>query len=259
MTLETVEAEVVEQDRRLAPVPAETTALARPTLSGQAIVERDTERATALAKVIEDRKLYTTISGRKHVRVEGWTLLGSMMQVFPVTDWAHELHDEAGKIVGFEARVEARTLDGAVVGAAIARCTRSEANWKSRDDYALESMAQTRATSKALRMPLGYVMQLAGFDPTPAEEMPHDKPKRATRKKTEPKTDPELADARAELKAAFESGELTTADTAAHVQAQGFGKWEDATAAQIRAVLTGARLEKELDAERVRGEQEGAP
>ena len=34
-------------------------------------------------------------------------------------------------------------------------------------------MAQTRATSKALRQPLGFVITLAGFDPTPAEEMPY--------------------------------------------------------------------------------------
>jgi hypothetical protein len=33
-------------------------------------------------------------------------------------------------------------------------------------------MAQTRAVSKALRLPLGFVMQLAGFNPTPADEMP---------------------------------------------------------------------------------------
>ena len=35
-------------------------------------------------------------------------------------------------------------------------------------------MAQTRATSKALRQPLGFIVQLAGFDPTPAEEMPRE-------------------------------------------------------------------------------------
>ena len=49
---------------------------------------------------------------------------------------------------------------------------------KPRDDYALRSMAQTRATSKALRQPLGFVMSLAGFDPTPAEEMPRQPDKR---------------------------------------------------------------------------------
>jgi hypothetical protein len=46
-------------------------------------------------------------------------------------------------------------------------------------------MAQTRATSKALRQPLGFVMQLAGFNPTPAEEMPRDEPKKRAAQKTE--------------------------------------------------------------------------
>jgi hypothetical protein len=35
-------------------------------------------------------------------------------------------------------------------------------------------MAQTRATSKALRQPLGFVVTLAGFNATPAEEMPRE-------------------------------------------------------------------------------------
>jgi hypothetical protein len=35
-------------------------------------------------------------------------------------------------------------------------------------------MAQTRATSKALRQPLGFVMTLAGYAATPAEEMPRE-------------------------------------------------------------------------------------
>lgn len=63
-------------------------------------------------------------------------------------------------------------MSGQIVGAAVARCLREERNWKSRDEFALLSMAQTRATAKALRLPLGFVMSLAGFDATPAEEMP---------------------------------------------------------------------------------------
>jgi hypothetical protein len=63
-------------------------------------------------------------------------------------------------------------LAGQVVGAAEAECLRSERTWKGRDDYALRSMAQTRAVSKALRGPLGFVVTLAGYEATPAEEMP---------------------------------------------------------------------------------------
>lgn len=121
--------------------------------------------AAPLAALIEQQQLFTLIGGKKHVRIEGWTLLGSMLGVFPVTEWTRELED------GWEARVEARTRAGEVVGAAEAECRRTEANWKDRDSYALRSMAQTRAASKALRLPLGFIMQLGGFEATPAEEM----------------------------------------------------------------------------------------
>lgn len=130
------------------------------------IVARATETANALSAVVKAKKLTVRIGPSDHVRVEGWTLLGTMLGVFPVCVWTHKLED------GWEARVEARTLAGLVVGAAEAQCTRSEQTWSRRDDYALRSMAQTRATSKALRQPLGFVMTLAGFNPTPAEEMP---------------------------------------------------------------------------------------
>ena len=130
------------------------------------VIARATRIAAPLADLVRKQKLTSSISGKEHVRVEGWTLLGSMLGVYPVCEWTRKLED------GWEARVEARTLSGQVVGAAEAQCTRSENMWKSRDEYALRSMAQTRATSKALRQPLGFVMQLAGFDPTPAEEMP---------------------------------------------------------------------------------------
>ena len=47
---------------------------------------------------------------------------------------------------------------------------RDEPNWRDKPDYALRSMSQTRATSKALRLPLGFVVALAGYEVTPAEE-----------------------------------------------------------------------------------------
>jgi hypothetical protein len=136
------------------------------------IVRRATETATALSAVLKAQKLTSNISGREHVRVEGWSLLGTMLGVFPVCVWTRKVVGDTEGDTGWEARVEARTLSGAIVGAAEAECLRSERTWSKRDDYALRSMAQTRATSKALRQPLGFVVTLAGFDPTPAEEMP---------------------------------------------------------------------------------------
>ena len=150
------------------------------------IIIRATATANALSEVLRTQKdargnlkLISTISGREHVKVEGWTLCGTMLGVFAVTEWTRKLTDPEG----WEARVEARTLGGHIVGSAEAQCTREEEQWgwnpkgrngrdlTPRDDFALRSMAQTRATSKALRIPLGFIMELAGFESTPAEEM----------------------------------------------------------------------------------------
>jgi len=137
------------------------------------IIRRASETAAALSDVLRKQKLTTNIQGREHVRVEGWTLLGTMLGVFPVCEWTRPLDGGSG----WEARVVARTLAGQEVGAAEAQCSRSENTWKNRDDYALRSMAQTRATSKALRQPLGFVVSLAGFEATPAEEMDFTEPR----------------------------------------------------------------------------------
>ena len=139
------------------------------------VVERATEMADQLRKVIDQQHLYANIQGKKHVTVEGWTTLGAMVGVFPVVAWSHPILDgTSAQPVGWEARVEVRTVQGQVIGAAEAQCTRTENAWKNRDDYALRSMAQTRATSKAMRLPLAWIMSLAGFEATPAEEMPHE-------------------------------------------------------------------------------------
>lgn len=130
-----------------------------------AVVEKAGAVASALKDVVRKQGLISKISGKEYPRCEAWTLLGTMLGIFPVLQWTRKLDD------GWEARVEAKTRDGAIVGAAEAQCLRGEKNWSSRDDFALRSMAQTRATAKALRMPLGFVMTLAGYEATPAEEM----------------------------------------------------------------------------------------
>lgn len=159
-----VESTAVEVGTDLVPAPPPSPTLFR-TDDPVQVVERASVAASALNDVLRRQRLTKRISGREHVLVEGWTTLGSMLGVVPVCTWTRKLPN------GWEARVEARTLDGRTVGAAEAQCTRDETTWADRDDYALRSMAQTRATSKALRGPLGFVVALAGFDTTPSEEM----------------------------------------------------------------------------------------
>lgn len=179
MSSEIIDAETGELVPYQAPQPVSLFGTNDPT----EVVEAAKRAATPLVDVIRSQKLAVKIGPSEHVRVEGWTLLGSMLGVFPICVWTRQLERE-GVPIGWEARVEARTRSGETVGAAEAQCTRDENQWSweptgkdgrklpPRDDYALRSMAQTRATSKALRQPLGFVMQLAGFNPTPAEEMP---------------------------------------------------------------------------------------
>lgn len=155
---------VIEADAPLAQAPANLFGTDDP---GQ-VVALATQRANALADVIRAKHLYKTIGNKNHVYVEAWCLLGAMLGVFPVVVWTRRTENPEG----WEARVEARTLAGAVVGAAEAQCDRTEKTWKGRDEYALRAMAQTRATSRALRGPLGFIVTLAGYEATGAEEMP---------------------------------------------------------------------------------------
>lgn len=131
------------------------------------VLERAAEVADALKGVLAKQGLTQSIQGRDHVKVEGWQTLGAMLGVTAVCEWTRALADEKG----WEARVIAQTLDGRTIGAAEAMCSRAEQRWRAADDYAVRSMAQTRATSKALGSVLRFVVTLAGFDGTPAEEM----------------------------------------------------------------------------------------
>lgn len=160
-----LEVEVVEPGTELEPVAPTT--LFR-TDDPVEVLSRATAVAEALAPVIKEQGLFANIKGKQHITVEGWQTLGAMLGVTPVCTWTKKLED------GWEARVESRTLDGRVIGAAEAECLRAEGTWKDRDDFALRSMAQTRATSKALASVLRFVVTLSGFEGTPAEEMPRD-------------------------------------------------------------------------------------
>jgi len=139
------------------------------------IIAKASRIASALKEVIVKQHLYATIGGKNYVTVEGWELAGTLLGVFPRLEWTRRIR--GGETAdyqrdGWEARVAAVHIGSEnVLGVAEQMCVRDEATWKAREDYALRGMAQTRATSRALRIPLGFVMKLAGFEATSAEEM----------------------------------------------------------------------------------------
>jgi hypothetical protein len=125
--------------------------------------------ANELRRIITEQKLSVPVQGKEHVTVEGWQTLGLLCSITAVVT------DTVPVDGGFMATVEARRVtDGMVVGRAQALCTNDEKRgpWKNADRYALLSMAQTRATSKALKQAVGPLMKLAGYQTTPLEEMP---------------------------------------------------------------------------------------
>lgn len=132
-----------------------------------AVVGKATEIASALSNIIDSRKLYSVISQKKYVRVEGWSTLGAMLGVLP-REVAVVEHDDGT----FEATVELiRASNQAVIGRASAICGSDEPQWATRIRNARRSMAITRATGKAYRLGFSWIIQLAGYQPTPAEEM----------------------------------------------------------------------------------------
>ena len=145
-----------------------------------AVLAAVTDLARELKGTLADGGMIVKIGRGEHVTIDGWQTVGAMVGISPYVVWSRPLDAAAGP-AGYEARAEARTADGRVVGAAEAMVTVEERNWKDSDDYALRSMAQTRAMSKALRGPLGFVIALAGMSATPAEEMPAGGPQQRLR------------------------------------------------------------------------------
>jgi hypothetical protein len=134
------------------------------------IVEKAVRVADALKSVIVAKNLISNIQGKAYPQVEAWLTLASMLRLTTVCEWSRRVDD------GWEARVFVRDGANNVIGAAEAQCLKTERTKKAWEDYAIRSMAQTRATSKALRSVLGFIMVLAGYQATPAEEMPNDAP-----------------------------------------------------------------------------------
>jgi len=68
-----------------------------------------------------------------------------------------------------------RLSDGEIVASAEGYLGVDEGMWARRPRYARRAMAQTRATSRACRSALAWIVPLldAGLETTPAEEIPH--------------------------------------------------------------------------------------
>ena len=142
-----------------------------------------TNVANCLAPLVREQGLTVKgLNGRnkeaEYVTVEGWEVLGTMLGIVPVTTIIDEIKNDKDRIVGYKARAtlyqnpiiqNEEIVGGTVIARAEATADRSGFQ---KDLFAIASMAQTRALGKAYRMGLSWIMKMAGFEGTFAEDMP---------------------------------------------------------------------------------------
>ena len=129
--------------------------------------------AKDLAKFIKDNKLSTTVQGKEFVNVEGWQYAGSRLGIVPIVE--HVINVGSPEELKYQAKVTLFDIrHGVTVGAGFAVCSNKESGKKFYQEFAIMSMAQTRAVGKAYRNILAWIIRAAGYEPTPAEEMDYD-------------------------------------------------------------------------------------
>lgn len=134
------------------------------------VVEEARKAASVLRDIISKKPRQVKFNGRQYLEFEDWQTVG---RFYGLTARVRESkYIEYGEAKGFEATAEAVMVStGQVVSSADAMCLNDEKNWKGRELNKLRSMAQTRACAKVLRNVLSWVVVLAGYAPTPAEEI----------------------------------------------------------------------------------------
>lgn len=126
--------------------------------------------AQALMRVVASKPNKFIIRGAQYLGFEDWMTLARFYGLTVSVEWCKSTTNE-NKAYGFESRAVVYHGEGVIVSAAESSCFRDEPNWKDKPTFQLKSMAQTRASAKALRNVLAWVAVLGGFKPTPAEEM----------------------------------------------------------------------------------------
>lgn len=174
--------------------------------------------AVVLRSYIVKNKLSVDIVGKDYVMVEGWQFAGGLMGLFPRIVKVE--NTGPGKWLAQAEIIDKRT--DKVVGTGFAVCSKDEQKKKSFDDYAILSMAQTRAIGKAYRNLIGWVIKMTGCESTPAEEIK-----------------PELVK---EIKAKVAKSNATTYLEQLKAEVFGAGAKDEKTAVKIINERTGLKL-----------------
>lgn len=145
------------------------------------------EAAMVLKDTVSKKPKPVMMNGEQYLEFEDWQTVGKFYGITAKVESTTFI--DYGGVRGFEARAVALSSDGRVISAADSMCLNDEPKWSTRAKYEyvngsrkkvgeepvplfqLRSMAQTRACAKALRNVLSWVVVLAGYKTTPAEEI----------------------------------------------------------------------------------------
>jgi hypothetical protein len=126
--------------------------------------------AKTLKQVIVEQKLYANIQGRNYALVEAWQFCGGVLKCLPVVESLKDISTD--NEIKYRVKVNLKRIDTQeIIGCGIAICSSKEKGKEYFQEFAIASMAQTRAVGKAYRNSFGWLMKMAGYEATPAEEM----------------------------------------------------------------------------------------
>lgn len=125
--------------------------------------------SSKFTEVIKKLKLVERISGKEYVTVSGWSVLGNFMGTRIENIRVTPIEVKGG--FGYHAKVDLVNKDGVKIAEGDAIAT---SRGRQKELHTVYSMAITRASGKAYRLGLAWVVEMAGYNATPAEEMPEE-------------------------------------------------------------------------------------
>jgi hypothetical protein len=128
-----------------------------------------------LKEIVSQSKGTVKLSGNEYLKFEAWQTVAKFFGSTVSIEWTKPVlmkdKDGAEQIFGYEAKASVIDSKGRVISSAENGCFKDEPNWYNKPSFQLRSMAQTRASAKALRQVYAWVVVLSGYQATPAEEV----------------------------------------------------------------------------------------
>lgn len=131
------------------------------------LVAQASELSTTITRALREGKMTQKFGTGEHVKIEGWQFTGSLLGFVAREKSVTELADGS-----FLAESELFCpATGKVFTHASGYCGVDEPTWKSKPKYARRGMAITRSINRVYANNFRWLIHMAGFKTTPAEEM----------------------------------------------------------------------------------------